>query len=116
MGAININYIPFKTIITQIQQTDSLWALKNLFGNIIVFIPWGILFPLSYKYFKKFIPFFLVTIIVLLLIESLQFIFMIGFFDIDDIILNLIGVCIGYFSGNILKNIWISKKQKESAQ
>lgn len=115
MGAMNINYIPFRTILSQIRQVDALWALKNLLANIIAFIPWGILFPLTYKHLKKFIPFSVVTIIVLLLIESIQFVFMIGYFDVDDILLNFIGACFGYFLGNIFRKLKFSKKQKESA-
>lgn len=114
-GAMNINYIPLKTIISQFQNAGEFWALKNLFANLAVFIPWGILFPLSYKHFKKFIPFAMATLCFLFLIECIQFIFMIGFFDVDGILLNFIGACIGYFIVNILINTKFLKTYKESS-
>lgn len=112
-GAMNINYIPLKTILSQFRNSGEFWALKNLFVNLAAFIPWGILFPLSYKQFKKFIPFTVATLIMLLFIECIQFIFMIGFFDVDDILLNYVGACIGFFIGYIFKNTNLLKTLKE---
>ena len=67
----------------------------NVFGNIIMFIPFGflgILIP-DLKHFRKLMFNFISAIII---IESFQYFTRLGVFDIDDIILNTIGVAIGF--------------------
>lgn len=75
-----------------------LWKtiIINIFGNIIMFTPFGflgIVFP-KLNDFKTLIINFLSVIII---IESLQYFTRMGVFDIDDIILNTIGVVIGFW-------------------
>lgn len=68
----------------------------NVFGNIIMFTPFGflgIVFP-KLNDFKTLIMNFLSAII---LIESLQYFTRLGVFDIDDIILNTFGITIGFW-------------------
>lgn len=93
-GIMNINIIPFKTISTYIKHLPDNFATINLLGNIVPFIPLGYFISniFNRNKFIKIVMLFLVT----LSIESIQFIFSIGFFDIDDIILNFIGLMIGY--------------------
>lgn len=69
----------------------------NVFGNIILFIPLG-------TFFKKDIYLAFIIIIVL---EITQFIFIRGVFDITDIILNILGVFIGFLG----VKIWQKKKK-----
>ena len=57
----------------------------NLIGNILIFIPLGIFL----KYFK-------IIIILVISIETLQYLTKRGIFDIMDIFLNIIGASIGY--------------------
>ncbi len=66
---------------------------KNVIGNILLFIPFGLF--LSYFYKAKCFFILIVTIIYSSLIETFQL--LIGrVFDIDDIILNVIGSLVGY--------------------
>ena len=46
---------------------------------------------------NKFWKFLITSLIVIILVEIIQFITIIGSADIDDIILNTIGASIGYF-------------------
>ena len=62
--------------------------------NIVMFIPIGYFFRR-----KSFIFFFISAILIALGIESTQLIFKIGVFDINDIILNLSGMMLGYIIG-----------------
>lgn len=65
----------------------------NLIGNILIFIPLGIFL----KYFKiRFISAFVIIIILVISIETLQYLTKRGIFDIMDIFLNIIGASIGY--------------------
>ncbi|MFD0675334.1 MULTISPECIES: VanZ family protein [unclassified Paenibacillus] len=92
------NIIPFKTIANYIQEYHhynfGIWVI-NLFGNVGAFIPFGILIPWLFPRHMK--PLHLASLFVLVLtaVESLQFIGKVGSFDVDDILLNLIGVMIG---------------------
>ena len=65
----------------------------NLIGNILIFIPLGIFL----KYFKiRFISAFVIIIILVISIETLQYLTKRGIFYIMDIFLNIIGASIGY--------------------
>jgi len=105
MGIMNVNLVPFRTLISQYKHIYSGWAIKNLLGNMVVFIPFGCLLSLVYETFRRIIPFIAISISSILCIEIVQFIFMIGFFDVDDIILNFIGAMIGYALCILGKNV-----------
>lgn len=96
-----INLIPFKSIseltynIFVIGNDWKHWVL-NIFGNIVVFIPVvPSLKVLSERKFS-FLGAFVIAIFLPALIEILQYLFQIGSADIDDIILNFIGIMLGY--------------------
>lgn len=59
--------------------------------NVVLFIPIGYLFR-----HKKFVTLLIVMLPVEFIIESIQYIFKVGVFDINDISLNIIGISIGY--------------------
>ena len=95
-GSINYNLTPFRSMSTQIKYITQWWALKNLLGNIILFIPFGFLLPITYKKFSSTISVFFIGLTSILLIEIFQFFTKLGSFDVDDIILNMIGIVCGY--------------------
>lgn len=68
-------------------------VFRNLIGNIIIFIPMGI-FIKNMK--TKKVYHFILSILIIICIETLQYITQIGVFDIIDILLNIIGTLIGY--------------------
>lgn len=70
--------------------------MVNVVGNVVVFIPFGILLPYNIKKFNGFVSVMLVTFLFSLLIESVQLITRTGSFDVDDILLNTIGGILGY--------------------
>ena len=71
--------------------------MKNILVNLILFLPMGMAVPVLFeKKINKFWKFLLFIIALTLLIEILQFITLMGSSDIDDVILNTIGGCIGY--------------------
>ncbi|SDQ19875.1 VanZ like family protein [Chryseobacterium soldanellicola] len=69
--------------------------LINLIGNIFVFSPFGWL-GLTIKKLNKIIPLILFFILTISLIEITQSITGRGVADIDDVILNTIGMLFGY--------------------
>jgi glycopeptide antibiotics resistance protein len=109
------NLVPFRNITIYFQRigTDFPIALvvRNLVYPILLWFPFGILFKiLFYKNIKfndlKAFLFISLGIIVFYLARVLM---LLGFFDIDKIMLNLIGIYIGF----LFYNNFIYKKNKE---
>lgn len=86
----------FSTVDFVLETIDWKIIIINVFGNIIMFTPFGflgIVFP-KLNDFKTLIINFVSAITI---IESLQYFTRLGVFDIDDIILNTVGVTIGFW-------------------
>lgn len=94
LGLSSFNIIPFKSIIAVFRH-GILYGLYNNLGNLLLLSPFGFLSPMVHKSQsgKKTV---LLGAIIALIIEFLQF-FEMRSSDIDDLILNVIGVTIGYY-------------------
>ena len=99
-GLRNINLIPFRSISPYLRNITEPYAFKNIIANILVFIPLG--FFVSNKNSKNVFKALIICLGVILSIELIQLLFKIGFFDVDDIILNFIGSLIGMGINKIL--------------
>lgn len=96
-----INLKPF-TEITRYKFGSRLFNI-NVFGNILIFIPFG-LFISSYLKSKRIYSLLFISLITSIFIELVQL--RIGrSFDIDDILLYVIGSIIGYILYKIAKSI-----------
>jgi glycopeptide antibiotics resistance protein len=96
------NVVPFKTVLMYLLgEKGRMIALIELVGNIALFVPIGFLVPLVYRKitWKKTLA---LAVSTGLIIEGMQLIFRVGIFDIDDVILNGLGVMIGYWIFRIL--------------
>jgi glycopeptide antibiotics resistance protein len=90
------NFIPFKTILPQLMgQGNRLIDAVNLLGNIVPFMPIGLLAPIVFRSFswKKAIA---LGVITGLSFEVMEVVFRVGIFDVDDILCNAFGVVLGY--------------------
>ncbi|MFE0559797.1 VanZ family protein [Paenibacillus sp. NPDC058910] len=96
------NLVPFSTMANYFP-IRSLASLINIVGNIAVFVPFGVLIPVVFRIrYVKMLGFFLVGLFVL---EMAQLISRRGSLDVDDFILNSVGVTIGYgLLGVIMKS------------
>ncbi len=95
------NFIPFKEILRY--NISSRLFIKNVLGNMIMFLPFGFFVSYFLKSEKIYMPVIL-TIIASLSIELVQL--AIGrVFDVDDIILNLLGGIMGYFIYSVIRII-----------
>ncbi len=93
-----IKTVPFETIneySTNVIRWDKIEFIKNIFGNIILFIPYGFL-GILYPKLNQFKWLFLTFFITINIIEFSQFYFKRGYADIDDVILNTFGAVIGF--------------------
>ena len=96
-----VNIIPFKEIMRY--ELGSRLFIFNVLGNIAVFIPFGF-FVADYVKAKNISPVLIISTIVSATVEFVQL--EIGrSFDIDDIILNVIGGILGYLLYVALKSI-----------
>ncbi|WP_053956431.1 VanZ family protein [Inediibacterium massiliense] len=110
------NTIPFKTITMYIINFNhynfDIW-FNNIFGNMIVFMPFGFLLPFVINKGNSLGQNIKISFLVSSCIEVLQFIFRLGICDIDDIILNIIGSTIGFFLYKLfIKGLKIINKEK----
>ena len=93
------NFIPFQEILRY--DIFSRLFIKNVLGNMILFLPFGLFVSYYLKAEKLYLPLFL-TLIASISIEVVQM--AIGrVFDVDDIILNLLGGVLGFFIYTILR-------------
>lgn len=95
------NLVPFETISLYIQaiKDGSLNAgipVKNLVGNLLLFLPMGIYMPLFIKSTNRIGKFIGFMTVLLFTLELIQLVTRRGSFDIDDFMLNLVGALIGY--------------------
>lgn len=98
---LSSNFVPFKTISMYIQaifygNMNLDIPIKNLFGNLFMFLPMGLYLPYFIKRTKQVSVFSIVFLSILFLIEFTQLLIRRGSFDIDDFILNTIGALIGF--------------------
>ena len=92
------NFIPFKEV-TRYTIGSNLFY-KNVVGNILLFMPYGFFSSYYLRLDKKRLAFLLIFV-VSLAIECVQL--LIGrCFDVDDILLNLIGGMVGFFVYRLL--------------
>lgn len=102
----SFNFVPSLKYLIKSELAIGTWVRDMLIGNMLMFIPMGILLPLVFKKINKK-NIFIISILIPLSIEILQPI--VGrSFDIDDIIMNFIGIIIGYLA------VVIFRKAKET--
>ncbi|MEG1848685.1 MAG: VanZ family protein [Lachnospiraceae bacterium] len=95
-GIHSANLIPFQTIKMYIHYYNQLNSFENLFGNILIFIPFGMMasmFSVRLYKLRWLLP---LSFVFILGIETFQLITRLGQFDIDDIMLNMFGVILGW--------------------
>jgi len=88
------NFVPFRTITQSLSGTLAPIQWLNLYGNVALFVPTGIIVAMSFKK-QHLANATLVSFIISLCLESLQLFLLMGSFDVDDLILNTTGGVLG---------------------
>lgn len=94
-----LNLVPFREIgrfITKRYEIGFWGAFSNLAGNILAFVPLGILIPAAVISMRKAYRTVLAGVLISVAAELLQYALACGVCDIDDVILNTAGTAIGY--------------------
>ena len=100
------NLVPFKTIWPYLTgEFGLLIGGLNIVGNIIFLIPLGLLLPQLFSRINQ-LRVLLIAVLFCLAIELTQAYFKIGIFDIDDVLLNVLGVMVGYWMVVYLPVVW----------
>lgn len=92
------NFILFKEIKRFIEYREELGTFAvftNLFGNILIFVPFGFFISMASKSRGFFMTLFY-SFSLSLCVEVFQLLTKVGCFDVDDLLLNTIGGVLGY--------------------
>ena len=84
----------------------------NLVGNVLAFVPFGLFLPLLVKRVRSLAKTLLLGFEFSLLVEIVQLFSKVGSFDVDDILLNTLGVFAGYIMFRLLYILHWHNKQK----
>lgn len=98
-GIVDYNLIPFKTINRYFHysfQPGISMVTDEFFGNILAFLPFGFFLPFLFTKVKSAGLAAGWAFLLSLTVETAQFLFRVGAFDVDDLILNTVGGSIGY--------------------
>lgn len=85
-------------------------AIVNLLGNIAMFIPLGFFPPLLWKPFQKWWKMLLWGGLIIVGVELIQLFALVGNCDIDDLLLNVVGIALGYGLCKALR--WIKGRRR----
>ncbi len=97
-----INFIPIKNTIhtfftLNINDKNEIHNFYvNLFGNILLFVPFSIILITVFK-IKNLKLVILWAMLLSTCIEITQYVFQVGYADIDDVMLNVAGALLGFF-------------------
>ena len=87
---------------------------KQLLLNIAMFIPYGLLLPMTFKKLRRFWKTAAVALATTVLIETLQY-FLGRSADIDDVIMNLAGGMLGYLLFYLLNRLLYKRRWWQNA-
>lgn len=77
-------------------------SFLNIIGNVLVFIPFGFFMPWLTDKKSNFIITLIYGFALSLAIEFVQLICKVGCFDVDDLMLNSLGVVLGYIAFKVI--------------
>lgn len=105
------NFVPLKGIIELIRKGDFYAIVINIFGNIVIFMPFEY-FLLELFGIHKIVFNGVISFLFVLLIEIVQYICKVGIFDVDDLILCTFGMMLFYFLYHRIKRKSNVSKEK----
>jgi glycopeptide antibiotics resistance protein len=88
---------------------------KQIVGNFVMLLPLGLYLPLLYKKISNFFVVALVSFLVSSMIELLQLVTSYRSADVDDVLLNTLGACLGFIIYKIIQSgaRWRPRAQKQ---
>ncbi|OON99389.1 MAG: hypothetical protein ATN35_01535 [Epulopiscium sp. Nele67-Bin004] len=96
MDVAYINIVPLVELLKLLEYGYITSFMYNVIGNIIWFVPIGILLPMQSPKYRNIFVIAKCGFLTSFSIELLQFIFGTGISDVDDLIINTCGAVVGY--------------------
>ena len=100
-----VNLVPFRTVLSFVRHFDADLFGVNIMGNIVMFIPWGFGLVLLWRKNRNLWLILAFSLGLTLFIETCQ-LFIGRSVDVDDLILNFAGSCLGAGLYFLLKRRW----------
>lgn len=100
------NFVPFSSIKDLLGHSYILVPMRNIAGNIILFMPLGFMLALKFSKLNSVLRVGLVGLLSSTFIEFVQLFLPIRAIDVDDIILNTLGSIIGFLVLKICKRLF----------
>ena len=109
------NLHPGRSLRAYLDQPGLRDAIKQIGGNILLGVPFGVLAPVVAPRTRGFLRILVLTAVVMLLVEVAQGLLVTGrAFDIDDVILNTAGALLGYLlMGRRMSRAVHARRKKE---
>ncbi len=107
-----VSLVPFASSIDLIRHATPFTAAKNIVGNILLFLPFGILLPLLFEKLRAFWPLAWRAAIMSAAIEVVQIPTQVRATDVDDVILNVVGALVGLL---LFRAAWTFVKRSRRA-
>jgi glycopeptide antibiotics resistance protein len=95
---VHDNLVPFRTISIYLRNLGSWFWMRNLFGNLALLLPIGLLGPIALPVVARWWRVALLALLVSSAIELTQLAVPDRSADIDDVIVNVTGAMIGYLA------------------
>lgn len=107
------NLAPFKEISRYFRYYNTIGPLLfliNIIGNVAAFLPFGFFLPIISRRSKKWYNTVMLGLGFSLTLETLQLIFKVGSFDVDDMLLNTLGAALGYLTYRFIQ--WVRVRMR----
>jgi len=92
---VDDNLVPFHTLAIYLDNLGSDFWLRNLFGNLALLLPLGLLGPIALPALNRWWRIALLALAISVSIELAQLVIPDRSADIDDVIVNVTGVLLG---------------------
>lgn len=100
---VDDNLVPFQTLGIYLANLDSEFWLRNLFGNLALLFPLGLLGPIALPALDRWWRIALLALLVSTAIELTQLAVPDRSADIDDVLVNVAGALLGYLAFVIVR-------------
>ena len=101
--------VPLRTTIRDAREMGILWELYHVAGNIAVFAPFGFFGAVLCPKLRSWRRMPSAALGLSLFMEVMQHVFQTGVSDVDDLILNTLGGCIGFW----LWRLWMKQRKMQ---
>lgn len=84
-------------------------AFLNIYGNVLLFVPFGAILPVLHRRFRRFPVVLACGMGLSAAVEVIQYVTRRGSCDVDDVILNTLGCIAGYIIFSLVKHCVMKK-------